>query len=84
MLGGVTNSMDTSLSKFRGTVKDRGAQRAVARGVTETRTRLGRWAAQTLPPSDSRMSVSPPKEPQAPSNHRLPQPLAAQSSFLCL
>ena len=40
-LEGITDSMDTSLSKLRETVKDRQAWRAVVHEVTESRTRLG-------------------------------------------
>ena len=42
-LEGITDSMDTSLSKLRETVKDRQAWRAVVHEVTESRTRLGYW-----------------------------------------
>ena len=37
---GVTNSTDTSLSKFWETVKDRKAWRAAVHGVTKSRTQL--------------------------------------------
>ena len=37
-LDGITDSMDTNLSKLRETVKDREAWSAVAHGVTKSRT----------------------------------------------
>ena len=39
-LDGVTDTMDTNLSKLREKVKDREAWRAAAHGVAESRTRL--------------------------------------------
>ena len=39
-LEGITNSRDTSLSKFQEMVKDREAWHAAAHGVTKSRTRL--------------------------------------------
>ena len=43
-----TDSMDTNLSKLRGTVKDRGAWQATVHRVTKSRTRLGAWTAEEL------------------------------------
>ena len=39
-LHGITGSMDMSLSKFWGIVKDREAWRAAVHGVTKSQTRL--------------------------------------------
>ena len=38
-LGGITDSMDMSLSKLRETVKDRDAWHAAVHGVTKSQTR---------------------------------------------
>ena len=42
-LGGITDSMDTSLGECRELVMDREAWRAAIRGVTKSRTRLSDW-----------------------------------------
>ena len=39
-LDGITDSMDTNLSKFQETVKDRGAWRAAAHEVAKSQTQL--------------------------------------------
>ena len=42
-LGGITDSMDMSLSRLRELVMDREAWRAAIHGVTKNRTRLSYW-----------------------------------------
>ena len=39
-LGGITDSIDMSLSKLQEVVEDRGVWRAAVRGVTKSQTRL--------------------------------------------
>ena len=46
-LDSITSSMDMSLSKLWGTVKDREAWRAAIHGVTKSQTRLSDWTIRT-------------------------------------
>ena len=46
-LGGITDSIDMSLSKLWETVKDRETQCAVVHGVTKSWTRLSNWMTTT-------------------------------------
>ena len=47
-LGGLTNSMDMSLSKLQEMVKDREGWRAKVHEVTKSRTQLSKWTKTTL------------------------------------
>ena len=47
-LDGITDSMDVSLSEFRGLVMDRKAWRAAIHGVTKSRTQLRDWTELKL------------------------------------
>ena len=45
-LDGITDSLDMSLSKLRGIVKDREAWRAAVHGITKSRTQLSDWTTR--------------------------------------
>ena len=50
-LGSITDSMDMSLRKLWGMVKDRGAWRVAVHGIANSRTRLSDWTMTTKDPS---------------------------------
>ena len=56
-LDGITDLMDTSLSKLRETVKDRKAWRAVGHGAAESGTLLSDWTTTVKPLSVCRTLI---------------------------
>ena len=48
MVGGITDSMDLSLSKLRDMVKDRKAWRAAVHGVEQSQTRLSDYTTMDV------------------------------------
>ena len=62
-LDGITDSMDTSLSKLQEVVKDREAQRAAVHVVTKGQTQLNDWTKTTLVFRTSEYVLFPPLIP---------------------
>ena len=54
-MNGIINSVDTSLSKFWETVKDREAWHAIVYGVTKSWTALGDWKTATVKKAESHL-----------------------------